>query len=350
VSFRDGAGVLLWRRSEDRLVALAVSPAYVREKWQSRIDSIRSSQEVALELTDPEADGPSVKAFSRNQLPLDTGLPWRITVAPANPLEETAQSASRRHLLMGGLGLLLLVVAAGGYFVARSVKRELELARLQSDFVAAVSHEFRTPLTSLGQATELLVDGRITDPEQLKKYFEKQARATGRLRRLVESLLEWGRVEAGRTPYRMEKLDASDVVRAAVDEFRRDEPGGHAIEYSPADAAVVIHGDRDALIRALRNLLDNAVKYSPGCPTVWVQLRSLDGRAEISVKDSGLGIPRNEHRDIFRKFVRGAAAKAHAIKGTGVGLAMVKHIVECHGGEIHLESEPGAGSTFTIVL
>jgi signal transduction histidine kinase len=81
-----------------------------------------------------------------------------------------------------------------------------------------------------------------------------------------------------------------------------------------------------------------------------VQLRSLDGRAEISVKDSGLGIPRNEHRDIFRKFVRGAAAKAHAIKGTGVGLAMVKHIVECHGGEIHLESEPGAGSTFTIVL
>ena len=115
-------------------------------------------------------------------------------------------------------------------------------------------------------------------------------------------------------------------------------------------AHATIAGDREALTNALWNLLDNAIKYSLECRTVWVDLERQDHRLAIRVRDQGLGIPASEQKEVFRKFVRGAAAKAENIKGTGIGLAMVHHIVTAHGGELCLSSEPGAGSTFTVLL
>ena len=125
---------------------------------------------------------------------------------------------------------------------------------------------------------------------------------------------------------------------------------GRRIELTSDGAAPVVRADREALGRALWNLLDNAVKYSPACPTVWVDLAREGQRVAIRVRDQGLGIPAEEQKEIFRKFVRGAAAKAASVKGTGIGLALVEHIVRAHGGEVRLESQPGQGSTFTILL
>jgi signal transduction histidine kinase len=348
--FRSGneSHAVLWRSSADRLVALIAAPPYVKKAWLPGIESVLADQGLRLTLEDPDQRGATTQFATERVV---SGLPWTLMVENADPRAEAAQSAARRRLLLAGLALLLILVSAGSYFVARAVTRELALVRLQSDFVAAVSHEFRTPLTSLGQTTEILVEGRVTDPGRLKSYYDVQARATGRLQRLVESLLDFGRMEAGSKPYRMQKLDASELVRSVVEEFRLEPAAaGYTIELSLNGAAPVIDADPDALSHAIRNLLDNAVKYSADCRTVQVEVGEEGGRVAIRVRDSGIGIPRSEQKHIFQKFVRGAAAKTSGIKGTGVGLAMVEHIVRAHGGDIHVDSEPGKGSTFTLLL
>jgi signal transduction histidine kinase len=342
-------GAILWRASSDGLVALVASPNYVKTRWRTAMDSLLASQSLQLLLEDPNiqmSKGPLETARAVNE----TGLPWNLIVKQSSGPADSRNAASRRRMVLAGLALLVMMVVVASYFVARVVKRELELARLQSDFVSAVSHEFRTPLTSLSQATEILSDGRVSDPDQQRKFYNALARATGRLRRLVESLLEFGRMEAGRTPYRMETLDASALVRSIVEDFQNEsEIPTHTIEVR-SNGLAPVEGDREALGRALRNLLDNAVKYSPDSQKVQVEVSPSNGCVAISVKDSGIGIPRHEHQQIFRKFVRGSDAKHYGIKGTGVGLAMVEHIVQGHGAEIRVESEPGHGSTFTILL
>ena len=248
------------------------------------------------------------------------------------------------------------VTAGGLVIITRSVVRDLAVARLQSDFVSAVSHEFRTPLTSLRQLTEVLLDGRVAAEDRRETYYRALARQTDRLHRLVESLLDFGRMEAGTSPYRLEPLDACALVRSVVEEFRAGRgreglPRGAAGGQPPGVRRRRLPADREALTHALWNLLDNAVKYSPECRTVWVDVERTGIAAwPIRVRDRGLGVPRHEHADIFERFVRGADAKAHGIKGTGIGLAMVRHIVSAHGGDVGVESVPGEGSTFTIAL
>ena len=280
----------------------------------------------------------------------DTGLPWTVLVEATRGARATA-FGGRRALWLAGLAIIAVLVVSGTYVVGRAVSRELAVARLQSDFVSAVSHEFRTPLTSLRQLSEMLMERPATSIERRQSYYAALARQTDRLHRLVESLLDFGRMEAGTSPYRLAPLDARAVIRDIVQQFESDAAArGCDIRLQMPDAAGTIAGDRDALTNALWNLLDNAVKYSPGSRVVWVDVQ-LDGSTlAIRVRDRGLGIPVGEQREIFGKFVRGATARAGNISGTGIGLAMVSHIVKAHGGSISVESEPGEGSTFTIHL
>jgi signal transduction histidine kinase len=225
------------------------------------------------------------------------------------------------------------------------------VSRLQSDFVAAVSHEFRSPLTSLSHIADLLAHDRVPSDEARKKSFDILVRDTDRLRRLVEGLLDFGRFEAGAATLRLETVDVTDLVRSTVVDFQeRVAAEGYAIELSDPSEATFALADREALSRALWNLLDNAVKYSPECRTVWVEMTRQTDQITIVVRDQGLGIPIQEQREIFDRFVRGADSKARRIRGTGIGLAMVREIVRAHGGDIRLASEPGRGSRFTMVL
>jgi signal transduction histidine kinase len=149
----------------------------------------------------------------------------------------------------------------------------------------------------------------------------------------------------------MEPLDLSSWVRSVIEQFNLEAAGrGYAVELDASDEAVPAHGDPQALTNALWNLLDNAVKYSPDCRTVWVTFHLDGAAAEVRVRDRGIGVPAAERRDIFQKFVRGADAKRQNIAGTGIGLAMVQHIMKAHGGSVRVESEPGHGSTFTLVI
>jgi signal transduction histidine kinase len=217
--------------------------------------------------------------------------------------------------------------------------------------VSAVSHEFRTPLTSLCQFTELLSKGRVDSDQRRQQFYDVLARESQRLRRLVEGLLNFGRIEAGALQYNFEPLDPLDLVRRVAAEYQQEAViGGHRIELSAGASSPPVRADREALSCALWNLLDNAVKYSADGSTVHVDLARNGRRMAIAVRDHGVGIPRSEQRKIFRKFVRGAAARSLSVRGTGIGLAMARRIVRAHLGEITLNSEPGKGSTFTILL
>jgi len=182
-------------------------------------------------------------------------------------------------------------------------------------------------------------------------YYETLVRETARLQRLVEALLNFGRMEAGARQYHFEELDASSLVERVVSEFEPQlASAGRHIELRGADVGCRIEADPEAMSVALRNLVDNALKYTWNQPAVWVEWGKENERVAIRVRDQGAGIAPDEMKAIFRKFVRGSAAAAGNVKGSGVGLAMVRHIVAAHGGEILVESEPGEGSTFTVLL
>jgi signal transduction histidine kinase len=191
----------------------------------------------------------------------------------------------------------------------------------------------------------------VVEPERRHSYLEALARQTERLQRLVESLLDFGRMEAGTSPYRLAPLELGALIRSVVREFADDPAaGGPRIETDIDDHLPLAAADPDALRNALWNLLDNAVKYSPKGTAIHVHVRHRKEGVVIQVEDRGLGIAAQEQRDIFRKFVRGSTAIRERIKGTGIGLAMVQHIVTAHGGAVTVESETGRGSTFTITL
>jgi signal transduction histidine kinase len=261
------------------------------------------------------------------------------------------EASSRRTLLTASLAAIGLVLLTGWYFILRAIAREQRTAQLQTDFVSAVSHEFRSPLTSMAHLAEMLEADRFPSDESRRTAYGILARDTGRLRRLVEDLLDFRRFEAGTATLHREPVDLVDVVRALVTDVQhRVAPAGYHIELSAPGTPVHSSVDREALSTALGNLLDNAIKYSPECRTVWVEIAREAGRVAITVRDRGIGIPGREGRHVFDRFVRGAQPKAMGIKGTGIGLAMVRHIVRAHGGEVRMASEAGRGSRFTIVL
>jgi signal transduction histidine kinase len=275
-------------------------------------------------------------------------IPWTLAVT-ARPGSADAAMLARQRFLQTAIGMMMLFLLSGTYFIARAIRREAYVSRLQSDFVSAVSHEFRSPLTSMRQLSEILAEGRVPSEERRQLYYETLVGETNRLERLVETLLNFGRMEARAKKYKFQELDAGRLAQDAAAAFERELGRDRKIECA-GESHCWIRADAEALAVALRNLLDNAVKYSPPDARVGVEWARAGAQVAIVVRDQGVGIPAAERRSIFEKFVRGSAAAALNVGGTGVGLAMVRQIVAAHGGEIRVESEPGSGSRFTILL
>jgi len=339
----------------DRLAAVVYAGAAIRDfgfdpvaAGADRAVRVRVLDEREQSILSDGAPGSDVRA---TRVLSAAGLPWTLSLESSTGDSAAGVLASRRLLFAGALGGVVLLVCAACYAIARGVLREAAAGRLQSDFVSAVSHEFRSPLTTLRQLTELLAHGRVQDERRRQQYFDVLQQETSRLHQLVEDLLDFGRIDAGRRHYQLEPVDFSLLVHDGVEDFRRDSgANGHRIELSSGGAGLIVEADREAMRRAVRNLLENAVKYSPGAPAVWVETARATHSAVLRVRDEGIGIPGEEHARIFEKFVRGEGAKRACIEGTGIGLAMVKEIVEVHRGNVQVSSEPGRGSTFEIRL
>jgi len=353
----DYSATALWRHMDGQEIVLVIGPS-VLDGWVKRANGQVHEPGVRLSLLQAnggvvigdrptEASAPSIKAPAS-----ETGLPWTVVMTVTGASSVGADLASRRRMLATGLASILLLFIGGSYFLWRAMRRELDVARLQTDFVATVSHEFRTPLASLRHITELLQETDDVPRERRRTFYDALGRNTERLHRLVESLLDFSRMESGRKPYNLRPLDVGAFTTEIVAEFQKDAATrGFTVDLvvQPGPPPQVL-ADRASLSNALWNLLDNAVKYSDGNRSVDVSVQPVPGGVTIAVRDHGLGIPPHERTEIFRRFVRGEKASQLGIKGTGLGLAMVSHIVDAHGGRIELDSEEGVGSTFRIVL
>jgi two-component system phosphate regulon sensor histidine kinase PhoR len=344
----DGLPILAsWVSSPNELTAVLVPAEAVGA-------ALRESVDFQARLIDVEGrtvlGSPDMAGVIRvERTSASTRLPWTLQLVSQD--DGSAGLAGRQWILAGAFALLVALLGAVSYLAARTTSKELAVARLQADFVSAVSHEFRSPLSSICQIAELLNENRLPSDEQRRRSFAILGLESARLRRLVEGLLDFTRMEAGVARYRLEPLAPGEMLRSVVEEFEAQPASrSHQIQLGVSPGLPQIDADREALGRAVWNLLDNGVKYSPASTTIRVGVAIDDGWLAISVRDEGPGIPAAERKQIFRKFVRGSQARAGGVKGTGIGLAMVQHIVQGHGGEIRLHSEPGRGSTFTILL
>jgi signal transduction histidine kinase len=341
----DRPHFLLWRATPDGRSILVTTPGALLGS--------SAATDTGIALVDSEGrtlagtrDGAGRAAI---RTAAESHLPWTLYATRPAGYHDPGVMARQRFLLFG-MAIMVVFLLAGTYFIARVIRRETAVSRLQSDFVSAVSHEFRSPLTSMRQLSEMLALGRAPS-DRRQRYYDTLVNETERLQRLVEKLLNFGGMEAGKRQYHFESLDTAPLVEHVAHEFERQiAASGRLIELHGEPTGCRIEADREALSIALRNLVDNALKYSPDQPAVWVEWERENETVAIRVRDKGPGIPAAERKQIFHKFVRGSAAASGAVKGMGVGLAMVHHIVTAHGGEIRVASEPGQGSTFTVLL
>lgn len=354
--FEEQSVLALSRSSSDRLSALLIGPRFLQSEWLQKLPTVGGEHPVEFALTD--ADGQPVLGHPDVPLTLQsirpasaTQLPWTLHAITSTRGARPPGLSGRTRLLLAGISMMAIMLIAGGLFIHRAISRDIMVAQLQSDFVAAVSHEFRTPLTTLRQLSEMLVRGRVSSEERRQRFYETLLHESERLQRLIEALLNFGAMESGKLQYRFEPVKPNAFLHEVVSDFEHEVSAlGYHVELHENGTLPAIRADRESLARVFWNLLDNAVKYSPESRTVWVDMSNGGKRVIVRVRDQGLGIPAAEQKDIFRKFVRGAASKHASIRGTGIGLAVAQQIVAAHGGDILVESEPGQGSVFTVLL
>lgn len=240
-------------------------------------------------------------------------------------------------------------VVTGGVLLIVFVRREASLSQLQLDFVSKVSHELRTPLTSIRMFAEMLQQSQ--DPSQTATCLAVLQKETIRLSDRIERLLDWGRMEAGRRVYDMRSDTPREIVAAAVSAFETSQLGRpQALQIDVPDGLPEVTADRDALVDALVNLLTNAVKYTRDEKRIRLFCRSEGTFIRFGVEDNGIGIPKREHSRIFQKFYRIDDRLSREVEGSGLGLAIVRHVAAGHRGRVELESAPGKGATFSLVL
>ena len=320
------------------------------------LENVQLNDGMEVVLADLAGRPLSGKRSTSKALPLATEYfednfpPWKIDLfqAPAKGLEILDL---RRNFYFWTILTLLVVLAFGAFLIVRTIAHEIEILKIKSDFVSSVSHEFKTPLTSIKALMERLVDGKVRDAGKMDQYFSIIAQDTDKLTRLVNNLLDFSKIEEGKKEY---VCSDTDIVRIATEQVQ-----GFKNERALADREIrleirgeipTLRADADALSRALANLLSNAMKFTPPGKAIRVGLSSDGENVVLEVEDKGIGIHPDELGRVFEKFFQGRNALDQSIKGTGLGLTLVKHIVEAHGGRILVESRLGLGSKFSMVF
>ncbi len=279
---------------------------------------------------------------------------WQIAVQHRAGSLEAAVTGARRRNLAISFGILLLLGISVGLIVLSS-RRAQKLANQQIEFVAGVSHELRTPLAVICSAADNLADGVIDNKEQIKRYGGLIRNEGRRLTGMVEQVLEFAGAQSGRKTYELRPAEMARVIEDALASCRLQiAEGGFEIEKSIDENLPVVKADAAALSRAIQNLLNNAVKYCGENRWIGVSattVKTTQGKEfQIKISDKGLGIGPSELPHIFEPFYRGKEVSAAQIHGNGLGLSLVKHIIEAHGGRVGVESKSGQGTTFTLHL
>jgi signal transduction histidine kinase len=289
----------------------------------------------------PEAD---IRSRMTSEVP---GRTWTLHVIPHDPQAPALLASTRmQSYWLSGLPVLLILMALA--FALQVRQRAAQLARMQADFVAHVSHQLKTPVSLLSAVGETMALDRVRSSEKLAHCVEVVRIETARLSSLVERILEFSRVSNGAKRLELEAVPVGPLVRETVESFSTAlKDSGFTIEVEEVGPAPVVAADPVALEQALVNLLDNAVKYSGDARLVTVRLTTAGADAVIEVVDRGIGIDPADRKRIFERFYRGAGASLHR-HGFGLGLPIVRELVTGQRGTIDVRSTPGSGSTFRI--
>jgi signal transduction histidine kinase len=284
------------------------------------------------------------------------------TLGPSFPGLKLAYSTDREVSLLSdwdpqrsfyliALLLVLCVTLFGAYFLWRDVGRELRMAEMRSQFIASVSHELKTPLTAIRIFAETMLLGRPEDPQTKSEYLDTIVNESHRLTRLLNNVLDFSKIEKGNRTYRKEQASLSEIVNAAVQatEYPLKQQGFRLNVHMEKELPEV-RVDRDAIEQAIQNLLSNAMKYSGESREIDLRVQKRDDQVVMEVTDQGIGISPAQQKRIFEKFYRIPSEENERIPGTGLGLALVFHIVQAHGGHIEVQSIIRKGSTFSIYL
>jgi signal transduction histidine kinase len=306
---------------------------------------------------------PVVMAVSSRQI-VPAGVTLRVTPAARTvplgdgfvdlhvewPAGQFANPPAVPGALYGSMLFIVLGAALlAGYLLLRDVHREAETAAMRSHFVASVSHELKTPLTSIRAHAETLLMGRTGTPEATADYLRTIVSESERLTRLVDDVLDFSRIDQGRKIYQLQETPLDEVVQSAAKAMEYPlSQLGFTLTISSDGTAPVVQADPEALTQAILNLLGNAMKYSGDARTIEMRIGTRNAEAFIDVVDHGIGIARDDQAHIFERFHRVRSVDTTGIAGTGLGLTLALHVVEAHRGHIALESDPGRGSTFSV--
>jgi signal transduction histidine kinase len=279
---------------------------------------------------------------------------WEVTAYLVNPAQ-LAHAANTARLTLGLLiAVLVLAIGVGSWLIVSSLNSELKLTRQKTDFVGNVSHELKTPLTSIRMFSELLAEGRVSDQAKQRSYLNIITAEAARLTRLINNVLDFSRMERGEKKYNFQPCDLAEVVRAAAQTFRPHlETNGFKFDCVLPDTAVPVHGDADALSQIIVNLLSNAEKYSNGGKEITLELGRRESplpHAEVKVLDRGSGVPRGSEEKVFEKFYRAHDSLSSGVQGSGLGLTIARQIARAHGGDVVYEPREGGGSCFILRL
>jgi signal transduction histidine kinase len=340
-----------------------LTPGYMREKFLPQIvpallaDCDIDDKDSALALGILDESGSEVYATKPGVSDYEVKMAfspvfprWNLALGYKDTtIEALAKDNFQKNLMLTLFVLSLLIF--GIILTLRATAREMKLAQAKSTFVSNVSHELKTPLALIRLFAETLELGRVKSSEKAQEYYRIINNESRRLTQLINNILDFSKIEAGRKEYEFVESDVAEVVEEVIRSYEYQIiNSGFELNAQIEHDLPPVSIDRDAISQALLNLINNAVKYSDETKEITVQVRSRDRAIAIEVDDKGIGIPRSEQEKIFEKFYRVSTGLVHNTKGSGLGLALVKHIVEAHDGKIIVESTPGKGSRFTMLI
>jgi len=277
--------------------------------------------------------------------------PWSFELYQQDPRLFETLLTSRRGIYLYMFVLLAGILIFGLTLTIRIVTHELELGKMKSDFVSTISHEFKSPLTSIRQLAEMLQTGRVPSEERRQRYYNVLLEQSERLSLLIDNILDFARMEEGKKEFEFEMVDMGPLLQELISTIQQQvRHEGFTVQAEIDTPLPSIQVDRAAMTQAITNLIDNAIKYSAGAKKIHVRGFARNQYLVIAVQDFGIGIEPEEIDKVFERFFRGGDELTRTVKGSGLGLTLVKQIVEAHHGSVHVESEPGRGSTFSIRL
>ncbi len=346
------------RNEERRFSLVAMLPTLpLVEKWQRDLQPLAAASQIDFRIGLPDgtplASSPQPAAARWAwQRPLENVLPTLMLQMGERrdyPVERAVSQRQKVYLAMVALAAIVILVAL--YTVWYAVRREMEVAQLKAGFVASISHELKTPLSIISLVGQTLKLKRYQSDEEVEDYYGMLAEETDRLKGLIEEVLDFSRLLENRKPYHRRETDLVTLTQTTLDRCLRSVgPRDVHTTFQSSQTPFLASVDSDAMERVILNLLDNAIKYSPVERTsLAVSLRQDNGDAVLEVKDQGYGIPSDEIGLVFERFYRGRSATEHQkTNGVGLGLSLVRHIVQAHGGVVSVRSQKDVGSTFIV--